>query len=175
MDLSVYTECNVDTNLAETLVPPQSGYNHQYGCNNVARAMKIKMANRFALGIIDKDKEEIDYLKEFYIVIENDALILYRHKERHHYIIQINPAAERFIINAAEKVGILLEEYELSSSLSGLKDITKTIRSKHDQRLKKLFKALQNKNSPEIIQLTNWIAYLKEKQYSADLEELKRM
>jgi len=175
MDLSIYTECNVDTNLVETLVPPKSGYNHQYGCNNVARAMKVRMADKFAIGIIDRDKEELDYLKEFDIAIESDALILHRHKSRHHYIIQISPAAERFILNAAEKVGVSLDEYNLSNTLEGLKEITKTVRSKNEPRLKKLFKTLQNKKAPEIVQLTNWITYLKEKQYAVDLKVLKSL
>src|SRR5438045_3161136 len=101
MDGSVIPECYVDTNLIETLVPPlkrnhKQGYNHQKGCGTVASRMQKQFADRFALGIIDKDKNELDYLKEFTEIINNGSLILHKHKNKHHYIIQLNPAIERF-------------------------------------------------------------------------------
>lgn len=48
----IIPECYVDTNLVETLVCP-GGCNHQKGCNQVAKVMQDKFANRLAIGIID--------------------------------------------------------------------------------------------------------------------------
>ncbi|MDQ6762143.1 MAG: hypothetical protein M3015_05895 [Bacteroidota bacterium] len=91
MDNAIFPECYLDTNLIETIVPPvkrnnQQGYNHQKGCGTVSSRMKKQFADRFALGIIDKDKHEIDYLKEFTVVLEQDSLILHKHNNprKHH-------------------------------------------------------------------------------------------
>ncbi|HUZ59506.1 MAG TPA: hypothetical protein VMU83_12065 [Hanamia sp.] len=104
MDQSIIPECFVDTNLIETLVPPTGQYNHQKGCGTVAKVMKQRFADRFALGIIDRDKHEVDYLKEFNEICTSGSLILHKHKIKHHYIIQINPAIERFILKSVNEV-----------------------------------------------------------------------
>ena len=103
----------MDTNLVETLVPPQNRYNHQKGCGTVTKVMKDKFADRFALGIIDKDKKEVDYLNEFTQVCRSQNLLLHKHTSRHHYIIQINPAIEGFLMSSALTAGILLTDFGL--------------------------------------------------------------
>lgn len=49
-------ECYADTLLIETLVPCKRGYNHKKSCNEVAKGMQSVFKDKFALGIIDKDK-----------------------------------------------------------------------------------------------------------------------
>ncbi len=60
----IIPECYIDTNLVETL-SCRDGCNHQKGCNQVAKIMKEKFADRFAVGIIDADKRTPGYLREF--------------------------------------------------------------------------------------------------------------
>jgi hypothetical protein len=57
----IIPECYIDTNLVETLVCP-AGCNHQKGCNQVAKVMQEKFADRFAIGMIDADKRRPGYL-----------------------------------------------------------------------------------------------------------------
>ena len=64
-ELYIIPECYVDTNLIETLVPTAKGYNHQKGCNNVVKVMKEKLSDKFAVGIVDKDKRQVSYVNEF--------------------------------------------------------------------------------------------------------------
>src|SRR5882724_4100845 len=103
MDNHIVPECYIDTMLIQMLVPPtQKRYNHQKGCQNVAKELEEKeLKDKFGVGIIDKDKVEIDYLKMFEEKdrYDND-LILYRHKnlQIHHYFIQICPAIEQWMI-----------------------------------------------------------------------------
>lgn len=59
--------------------------------------MQKQFKDRFSLGIIDKDKHVLNYLNEFNEVCRSSSLILYKHKTRHHYVIQIYPTIERFI------------------------------------------------------------------------------
>lgn len=174
-DLSIIPECYVDTNLIETLVPPATQYNHQKGCGTVAKVMKGKFSNRFAVGIIDKDKKDIKYLEEFDTICNKGSLILHKHTTRPHYIIQIAPAMELFILNTASGCGILLEDFDLPSDLTLFRKESKTVNSKKDQRFKGLFKSLVLNGSPEIIRLKTWITYLKDKNYQADIRELERL
>lgn len=173
MDLTIIPECFVDTNLIETLVPPKRGYNHQKGCGTVTKVMKEVFSDGFAVGIIDKDKKEVDYLKEFEIIVQKDSLCLHRHKTRHHYIIQINPAMEVFLLTQAHKNGVSLEDHRLPTDLSRLRKITKTVNSKDDTRIKGLIKAIKKTGSSEFDILEAWVFYLKENNYKVDLEILK--
>lgn len=165
MDQSIIPECAIDTNLVETLVPTETHYNHQKGCGTVTKVMKERFADRFALGIIDKDKTEVDYLKECKEVYATGSLILHKHNTRHHYIIQINPAMESFIITNANSAGVPLEDFDLPSDFDQLKKISKTVNSKNDDRFKRLFKALIRNEAPDIQRLAAWIKYLKEHNY----------
>ena len=75
-ELYIIPECYVDTNLIETLVPTAKGYNHQKGCNNVVKVMKEKLSDKFAVGIVDKDKRQVSYVNEFEEIGHTDSLFL---------------------------------------------------------------------------------------------------
>lgn len=81
MDKKILPECYVDTNLIETVAPTTTGYNHQKGCGTVVKRMQDKFSDEFALGIIDKDKKELDYLANFDQVCNKGNLELYKHKK----------------------------------------------------------------------------------------------
>jgi len=176
MDLAIIPECYVDTNLIETIVPPQNkGYNHQKGCSNVTRVMQKNFADSFALGIIDRDKTQVDYLNEFTEVVNCDSLILHKHKTKHHYIIQINPAIETFLLNNANSLGISMENYGLPSDLNALKKESKQEQSKKDNRFKNLFKAIQIAGSEDFLKLANWVEYLRDNPYNANIDNLRNL
>lgn len=113
MELSIIPECYIDTNLIETLVPPNKGYNHQKGCGTVTKVMREHFASNFAVGIVDKDKQELDYLKEFYLVLAKGNIQLYKHNSRNHFIVRVIPAMERFILFNVDKAGINIQEFGL--------------------------------------------------------------
>lgn len=172
-ELSIIPECYADTNLIETLVPPQRGYNHQKGCNTVEKIMKTKFSDKFALAIIDKDEREISYIKECDLISRKASLLLYKHKQKHHYIIQIVPAIERFILNSAISSDISLISLGLSDNLEELKKYTKNVSSKKDTKLSGAFKALKDCDDFKI--LAAWVKYMKEKQFDIDIERLKEL
>jgi hypothetical protein len=176
-DLSILPECYVDTNLAETLAPPkQGGYNHQKGCGTVALVMQTKFADRIAVGIIDKDKRELNYLRnEFDELCNTGSLFLYKHHTRHHYFIQISPAIERFILDCAKEAGLLMSTYDLPGDVDLLRKEAKKITSKKDLRFKRLFKDLSQRNVYQIECLKGWIQYLVEYNYKADLDVLRTL
>jgi hypothetical protein len=140
--------------LIQTLVPPAKGkrYNHQKGCRNVSREMSEKdLKDKFAVGIIDKDKREVDYLKQFQEIARyKDDLILYAHKTKLQFFIQICPAIEKWILNICDKEKINLNEHNLPDKLYDLTKITKSQNSSHDERFLSLFTKLKNSNSAVI-------------------------
>lgn len=172
MDLNIIPECYIDTNLIETLVSPTGrGYNHQKGCGTVAKTMQ-DLPNEFALGIIDKDKKVLDCLNEFDELITIGSLVLHKHRERPHYIIQISPAIEQFILKATSETGISPDQYGLPNQLAAFKKESKTEQSKKDPRFRNLFKALITAEVTDFAVLAKWVEHLKNNPYSVDLDHL---
>ncbi len=177
IDLSIIPECYIDTNLIETIVPTIRGYNHQKGAGTVTKLMQSKLSDKFAVGIVDKDKKQLKYVEEFDLKIDIGDLLLFKHKnsQKHHYLIFINPAMEKWIMKNADEVGISLQDYGLSDNLSEFTKTTKKVTSKKDKTFKKLFRDLKIRNPKNIEILTNWIKYLKENPYNVDINEIRKM
>ncbi len=75
----------------------------------------------------------------------------------------------------AEIVNITLTNFGLPGDFELFKKESKTENSKNDPRFKKLFKALIQNKAPHILKLTEWITYLKEHNYNADMDEIKQL
>jgi hypothetical protein len=175
MELSIIPECYIDTNLIETLVPPQRGYNHQKGCGTVVKVMKGHFADSFAVGIIDKDKQELDYLNEFEIVFIKASIELYRHKQRNHFIIRIVPAMERFIIHNVKQAGFSLDDFGLPSDFDLFRKVSKTVNSKKDEKFRHLFNSLRKRDLVDFNILSKCLNYLISHPFDADLDALKAL
>lgn len=177
IDLSIIPECYIDTNLIETIVPTTRGYNHQKGAGTVTRLMQNKLSDKFAVGIVDRDKKQLKYVEEFDIKIDIGDLLLFKHKnqQKHHYLIFINPAMEKWIMKNADEAGISLQDYGLPDNLKELTKITKKVTSKKDNTFKKLFRELKIRNPKNVEILSNWIKYLKENPYNVDINEIRKM
>lgn len=173
VNYTIIPECYTDTNLIETISGSSNEFNHQKSCNKVSQTMQTRLSESFAVGIIDKDKRQIKYLDEFENVVSTGDLSLFKHPLKHHYIIQISPAVESFILKSAKEVGISLKTFGLSDDLNDLKRITKRQTSRSNPNLRRLFSELKNKKATQIVILSNWISYLKEKNYKSNIEELQ--
>ncbi|MFU8789433.1 MAG: hypothetical protein ACNA7G_10405 [Methylobacter sp.] len=172
INLCILPECYLDTNLVESIVPPEKiggtcGYNHQRSCNKVVDEMMGKLKDAFALGIVDQDKRPLSRTSEFELVSEKHRLKLYKHKEKNHYLI-FHPLLEKWIVDEATQIGFTLD----NEILEKLKNDTKTKFSKSDQEFKRLFRDLQKRNAPGIRLLADWTSYLKKHPYDADKLEL---
>jgi len=138
----------------------------------------MKGINGFALGIIDNDKKQIKYLENFNSVdqVEGD-LILWRHKDLniHHWIIQICPALEKWILKVCETEHIDMSNFGVNA-FEGLKHYTKSLERLNNSILSALFSEINKKdNNINVRKLKNWIKILKEKNYLADINELKNV
>jgi hypothetical protein len=174
MDDFIIPECYLDTNLMETLVIPAKSYNHQKGCHTVAKVMQEKFGDSFALGILDHDKNKVFYLDKFAQIAEQHGVTLFKHPEKHHYLI-LHPPIESWLIKQAEETNLALADYELPTDLRSLRKITKVASSKNDHRFKRLFRDLKNQNADGIGVLKKWAAYLKEHPRNADINILQNL
>ena len=177
-DLHIIPECYIDTKLIRILVPPTTHYNHQKGCSTVTKRMKEKLNDEFALGVVDRDKQDLAYADECDLIFEKpNSLQMFKHRQKHHYLIFICPAMEKWIIESANEAHISLKDFELPHDFKQLLLLTKSSKSEeldpNSQYFSKLFKALRNSNSKNIAVLSFWVEYLKMNNYAADLIYLK--
>ena len=62
----IIPECYIDSCLIEVLLVEDRDFvNHHKGNGKVAKEMQENFESEFCLGIIDEDKEQLDYLKMF--------------------------------------------------------------------------------------------------------------
>lgn len=153
----------------ETLACP-NGCNHQKGCNQVAKLMREKFVNRFAVGIIDADKRRPGYLNEFREIAASGHLKLFRHSVRPHFIILVHPAVEGFILSCAEVGHINMSDYELSPNLKEFSAQTIDVMSNRDVRFKLLFKSMNNVGEMKL--LRSVLTYFVSTTYNARNDEL---
>ena len=176
MEKNIMPECYIDTKLIKILVPPREAYNHQKG-TNVLRRMERELINAFALGVVDEDVQEREYAQQFDLVLEtNDYLKLLKHPNRHHYLIYLCPAVEKWIIACADEALISLTDYGLPRDFDKLQKISKTSKSEeqdpYSENFQRLFRDFRRAKSPLVSVLTLWITYLKTNPYTADLDWL---
>jgi hypothetical protein len=169
----IIPECYIDSCLVEVLLMADKDYvNHHKGNGKVAKEMKESFKEDFCLGIIDEDKEPLDYLKEFEEKRSTEYLKLWKHEKKHHYIIQIRPVVEKWFLRICNENEINLADFNLPKDLKQLLHITKSVGSRKDERFIKLFKQMKNKNCHHFIELKKWIEFLKINKHNSNLDLL---
>src|SRR5882762_2383582 len=133
----IIPECYLDSCLIEVLIVADKDFvNHHKGNGTVAKEMKENFDEDFCLGIIDEDREPLDYLKEFEEKKSTEYLKLWKHKRqhKHHYIIQIRPVVEKWLLRICRENEISLSEFNLPTDLKNLLKISKSVGSRKDDR-----------------------------------------
>lgn len=170
-DWHIVPECYIDTNLVEFLLNSK-GVNHQKGCNLVAKQMKeTNLKDIFSVGVIDNDKRQHSYVKEFEIVASTSHIELMKHKTRPHYLFRISPAMDQFILDCASEVSVNLQEYGLPDDIKSFTQITKDVKAKQDIRFKNLFRAILPAKEMSIFHSV--INYLNTHKYQCEEETIK--
>ena len=174
MENNFVPECFFDTVLVKTILNAKR-VNHQKGCSNVVKKISSgKLKDDFAVGIIDKDKRELNYLaEECKEVVNLENLVLLKHKTRQHYFIQLAPAIEVWILKVAKESDIDISTYALSNDLGELKKATKSKFAESDENLKRLCKKLVGSEGETIKILSSWLNYLFLENRNADINKLK--
>lgn len=168
---NVIPECFVDTNLMQYLL--NGTVNHQHCCSKVVGTLKGKFSDRFAVGIIDRDKVELGYVRECDEVAKTKHLTLFKHRSLPHYLMTVEPAIDKFILDNAESVRIKTEEFGIPSDLKGFTVEAKKVTSNKDARFRGLFVAI--KDAPEIMTFKKVIKYLLANTYNSNKDDLSEI
>jgi hypothetical protein len=175
-------ECYFDTVLFKKILKTNKRLKHRKGCNNVVNSFRIVKGKKgdlfdsFGVGMVDKDKQELDYLNECEAIIESDNLILWKHKEKQHFIIQLCPPIEKWIVEILEADNRTVEEFGYSKDYKKLKHaIKEDIDDESDEKLNNLLNAILSSKSETIKKLEAILLYLRDKTYQADINELKNV
>ena len=164
----ILPECYVDTNLVNALVGGMC--NHKKGCATVCKSLDKEFADKFAVAVIDKDKREPKQVSQFTVLAEKDGIVVCKHKQRPHYLIEINPAIEVFILNAVNELQLSLSSYGLPDDINALKKLTKSVNAKESQVFTRLFRDLQKASN--VSRLHKVLIYLVDNQYQTKSEGL---
>ena len=132
--------------------------------------MRKVFDDAFAVGIIDNDKHGVTYLKEFQLIGRTCHLSFYSHIHGKHYIITVDPAMDKFIMDCAAEMKHSLGEFGLPTTLKDFTHLTKDENILSDSRVEQLLSAIQGHD--EIVKLKNVLCYLLQTRYEASVEEI---
>jgi hypothetical protein len=121
--LNIVCEGEVDTRVIEIL-SNSSKCSNGHGKGGVANALKSRLVNVPAFGIIDEDRSkgvEPKYFADFIQIAGDYSLQLFKHSSRQHFLVKVVPAIERWLIRSAEEANIALHDYGFSADLKELK------------------------------------------------------
>lgn len=171
------TECFFDTVLLKRLIDTDNAVIHRRGCNNVVNELrKGSLKDSFAVALVDKDKRELNYLDECDLVREDDGFLLYKHSIKSHYIIQLFPPLEQWILEVLKETAVAIETFGFPENPVLLKKAIKfEIDSESNARLKKLIRVISKAQVARVQSLRRVLQYLEIKKYQVDIKELKNV
>ena len=174
MQVRIITECFFDTMLIEKIIQNNKLILHRKGCNNVVESLKNeKIKDWFKIGVIDKDKNPLHYLKKFE-VYETDGFNFYwRNDDKFSIIIQLMPPLEQWILDICKLEKLDIEKIGLSNDLNVLRDYTKRRVVKETQQLKRLVIMLNNSDSQRVNRLKKWMKHLIGNKNNFDINYIK--
>jgi hypothetical protein len=175
-------ECFFDTVLFKKILRTNKKLKHVHGCNNVVNRFRIvnekkgDLYDRFGVGMVDRDKIELDYLVKCEQVFTHRNLILWKYPGKPHYIIQLNPPLEKWVLQVLTESKINIEDLGYSSNLKKLKrQLKDDIDDEENEKLNAIINKIVNSNHPVVEKLKTILLYLKEKTLQANIEELKKL
>ncbi|HMT72513.1 MAG TPA: hypothetical protein PKA77_00465 [Chitinophagaceae bacterium] len=149
--------------------------NHRKGNSNVVGCMEEeKFKDKFFVAVIDDDKVKVRGLEKYKLVerLSRNGLKLFEHLSKKHYLIQLSPAIERWLMNECGKGGINLADFGFPDNIKGWKNL-KSRTQRNDEQFKTLFKLmLKNEKCDEIIELKRWLEFFKINNYNTNLDLL---
>lgn len=149
-------ECHADTTLVRFLTNGYPGIDHESSIGNVANNLKtVTIENVVLVGIVDDDPlpRQPTYLKDFDLLEKENRVLLKKKPGKDHYVVSVQPAIEKFLIENCKSVGEKLSNYGFPDDLKQFTKHTKKPEIEQNQRFIDLLKELKNKNAPGILTL----------------------
>jgi len=168
-------ECFLDTNLVEALLNKPYTVNHKKGNSSILKAMEeARLKESFVVALIDDDKVKVKALESYEKVdrLGKKTMKLFIHLERKHFVIQVSPAIEKWIMSECKKGKINMEEFGLPGDLSGLRRM-KGLAQRNDNQFKDLFKMMvATEDCDEIIEMKRWLIFFRDNNIQTNIDLL---
>ena len=177
-------ECFFDTVLFKKILQTDKRLKHTKGCYNVVNRFRIIKGKKgdlvnspFGIGMVDKDKQELDFLKaECNLEIDLGKLLVWKARGKNHFIIQLTPPLENQIVEILNDCKLKIEDFEYSGEFKKLKNqIKNDIDNEKDTKLNKLVNTFVKLEHPVIKNLKTILLYFRDKTNKADIDELKKI
>lgn len=173
-------ECFFDTIFFKKILNTNARLKHTKGCFNVVNRFrdingkKGDLFDSFGVGMVDKDKRELDYLGSCDEIFSDEYLILWKERGKHHYIIQITSPLELWVLRILNDVNKQIAQFGFESSPKTLKrQIKDNIDSEKNEKLNALILFIVNSEHQAIRKLRIILVYLSTMNYEVDIEKLK--
>jgi hypothetical protein len=155
MQVRVISECHVDTALARFFLQDEMLVSHESGQGNVGNAMKkaTTQDNIVLIGWIDDDKIKHSYFNDFQTIIHENNIILKQKGDKNEFLIVIHPAAEKFLIQAANEVNLNFEFYKLPEDFKDFKNRLKNPSIEQDVDFQHFIRDLMAQNASSFVML----------------------
>lgn len=152
MNVKFIPECFADTALVHFFLKNDDLYIHQRGVGEVANSMKSKAAASYRIiGIVDNDKRQPSYFQNFEAIETKGSITVKKIPQSEQYLIVLNPAIERFLLNCCQEIGLDLSTFNLPDDLKALTKITKDVNIKTNSDYQNLLNALLQEKSPDFV------------------------
>jgi len=155
----IIPECFLETFIIKVL--EYGKQDHKHGIGNVLNGLDENYENKLGIGIIDNDRNKPTKFQNYITIKKENNLELFKHKEKNNYLIVINPASEKWLINILGNEGLNITDFGLPEKLSDLTNITKNGNVYKNQGIKDLLYTLKRRNVKPFQTLTNWINEIK--------------
>ncbi|GEM_PF-1216750 len=162
----IIPECFGDTFLIETILKLKPGEaNHQHGKTKVLKVFKY-LDTPDAICIIDKDPRsglKINYEAEFSCMLFDDDgadhfIKLFKHKEKNHFIIEINEEFEYWLFKKViPEAEINLNEFQIPVHWHEFKKYFKNSNIRRNPGISDFFNELMNCKSISFKKYYSWI------------------
>ena len=150
--------CKISPNLIENTKSMQA-------IDKTMLAIEKIAYNCMVVGLVDNDRKNVpDYFGEFIENVEKQAtnLAYKEHPQKPHILIVVSPAMEKWLLEAAEKNGVNIEDYGFPKDLKKLTKQTKKVDIVGNVSFQNFLTELLEK-SPELQTLKAWLTELKQK------------
>lgn len=168
-------ECFLDTTLVEVLLNKPFAVNHKKGNSSIVKAMENeKLKDSFVVALIDDDKVKVKMLENYIQVnrLCKTSLKLFKHPQKNHFVIQVSPAIEKWILKECEKAGIDTVQFDLPGDLNGLRQM-KGLSQRNDPRFRNLFKHMSDIQAcDEVVEMKRWLMFFRDNNIQTNIDLL---
>jgi hypothetical protein len=100
---------------------------------------------------VDNDKRQPSYFQNFEAIETKGNITVKKIPQSEQYLIVVNTAIERFLLNCCQGIGLDLSTFNLPDDLKALTKITKDVNIKTNPDYQNLLNALLEEKSPDFV------------------------